>query len=66
MTQLTQGIPQFGTGMETNWSNKQDLGGMEVMPSAYTLSMEFTQDGMVSEFSTDNNNLKAVVFFKRL
>ena len=34
--------------------------------SAYTLSREFTQDGMVSEFSTDNNNLKAVVFFKRL
>ena len=31
MTQLTQGIPQFGTGMETNWSNKQDLGGMEAM-----------------------------------
>ena len=29
MTQLTQGIPQFGTGMETNWSNKQDLGGMQ-------------------------------------
>ena len=29
MTQLTQGIPQFGTGMETDWSNKQGLGGLE-------------------------------------
>ena len=29
MTQLTQGIPQFGTGMETDWSNKQDLGETE-------------------------------------
>ena len=29
MTQLTQGIPQFGTGMETDWSNKQGHGGLE-------------------------------------
>ena len=29
MTQPTQVIPQFGTGMGTDWSNKQDLGGME-------------------------------------
>ena len=39
---------------------------MSSKATAYTVNREFTQNGMVSEFSTDNNNLKAVVFFKRL
>ena len=34
--------------------------------SAYSVSREFTQAGMVTTLSTDNNTIKAVVFYKRV
>ena len=34
--------------------------------SAYTVTRDFTGDGLVTTLTTDNNSLKAVVFFKRM
>ena len=33
---------------------------------AYTVTREFTSEGLITTLTTDNNALKAVVFYKRM